>query len=473
MRPSDAEAASQDLASEFPHRSGSPPFRPRSPSTLLAGMGVQVDADTDVDRAVEAGAAALRRPGAVARGSQVPVSVSVPASVLASVPASGSVTGGVALPAEGRGAGSVRSDRAPWGRIHGQDVECFTLRNRSGITLRVIGYGARIVELHTPDRSGVFADVVLGYDALEPYVACGAYLGCVVGRCANRISGGRAVIDGRIYELAANQGANHLHGGVHGFDRRVWRGTLLESEDRVSLMLIRRSEAGEEGYPGAMRVAVTYTLTDADELETEFTATTSEATLCNMVQHTYWNLAGHDGGDVLGHELRVRADRYTPVDRAGIPTGRIAPVAGTPLDFREARPIGDHLLSGGVAGAPGPGIDHNFVIDGPAGRLRAVATLRDPGSGRVLSLWSDQPGLQVYTANHLGAGPLGKRGAVYRRRHGVCLETQLFPDAANRPGWPSPLLRPGEIYRHRMVHRFGTDADVHRDGGGPAGIAGR
>jgi len=335
-----------------------------------------------------------------------------------------------------------------WGWLAGRPVRRWTLVNERGLMLRAIELGTIVTELHVPDSTGRFADVVLGRESLEAYTAGHPYFGCTAGRCANRLAFGRLPVDGRVHQLAPNEPPHHLHGGVRGFDKMPWTGRGWWGPRGPELRFQRTSPDGEEGYPGTVIATVRYRLTDAGAFEVEMTATTDAPTVVNLAHHSYWNLGGHASGTILDHELRIAASGFTPVDPTLIPTGEIAPVAGTVFDFRGGKPIGRDM-------AP-RGWDHNFVLDGPSGELRPVASLRDPASGRAMELSTDQPGLQVYSG-HLLDGVAGKRGAVYGRCAGLCLETQLFPNAANeagRPGWPDPVLRPGTTYRHRMIHRF-------------------
>lgn len=313
------------------------------------------------------------------------------------------------------------------GDVDGAPVRLFTLSN-GALTLKAMSYGCVVTELRLADGT----DVALGLRDLAAYVAGNPYFGCVAGRCANRIATGRFELDGRRHQLSINNGPHHLHGGVRGFDRRVWDGEA----DGARVRFTRISPDGEEGYPGAVRASVEYAL-EGDAFRVEMTATTDAPTLVNLAHHTYWNLAG--GGTILDHRLTIDAEGYTPVDDGLIPTGEIAPVAGTPFDFRRPKRIGDDL-----AKVPG-GYDHNFAFRGFA-RLEAA--------GRVMELRSSEPGLQLYTGNFLDGTSKGKGGATYPKHAGLCLETQKFPDAIHRPGWISPVLRPGETYRHVMVHRF-------------------
>lgn len=321
-------------------------------------------------------------------------------------------------------------------------IRGFMLSNGRGLVLRAINYGTIVTELHVPDRQGRTADVVLGMKDVDAYLAGHPYFGCTAGRCANRIADGRFSIDDRPHQVTRNNGPHHLHGGARGFDRRVWE---VDGADASSVRFSLTSPDGEEGYPGTVKAQVVYALTPENEFRVEMTATTDAPTLVNLAHHTYWNLAGQ--GRILDHVLTLDADRYTPVDATLITTGEMAEVANTPFDFRRPKRIGDDL--GCVAG----GYDHNFVVRGSG--LRRAARLEDPSSGRGMELFTTEPGIQLYTGNFLDGTAKGKDGAGYGKHAGLCLETQKFPDAVNKPGWPSPVLRPGETYRHLMVHRFG------------------
>ncbi len=330
-------------------------------------------------------------------------------------------------------------------------MQLLTIENANGLRLQVTDYGAAIVALHTPDRNGVLADITLGYDHLDDYVASTAYLGCIVGRCANRIQHGRFELDGKSYQLALNNGPNTLHGGRKGFDKYIWDAQRVESSRGPAIKLERTSPNGEEKYPGALRATVTYTLSNNDELITEMIATSDAATLCNLAQHSYWNLSGHDSGPINRHVLQLFCDRYTPVDETLIPTGELAAVAGTPFDFREPKPIGRDLEK---VGDDPRGYDHNFVVNGEPFEMKKVARVHDPKSGRIMELSANQPGVQFYTGNSLDGSDVGKGGAVYKQHHGFCLETQVFPDAIHNPTWPQCILRPGRTYHHIMLTKF-------------------
>ena len=335
-----------------------------------------------------------------------------------------------------------------WGKTaDGESVEIFTLTNPHGLRARVMTRGAALVEMSVPDRDGKFADVTLGFDTLAPYLAPNPFFGAIAGRYANRIAKGKFTLDGHDYTLATNNGANHLHGGVRGFDKHNW------SAEPVGANAVRfryTSADGEEGYPGTLRVAVTYTLTEKDELRLDYEATTDKATVVNLTNHAYWNLAGR--GDILAHELRIAASRFTAVDEESIPTGELRAVAGSVMDFTKAKPLGRDIAA--LKDAPGGGYDHNYVLDEPKpGTPALAAELRDPASGRTMRVLTDQPGVQLYTGNYL-KDVAGKNGAVYAKHGGVCLETQHFPDSPNRASFPTTVLRPGETFRSTTVHQF-------------------
>lgn len=328
----------------------------------------------------------------------------------------------------------------------GEPVTRHTLTNRRGSRVRLIDWGATLTELWVPDRSGTLGDVVLGFDTLEEYEQSESYFGCTIGRVANRIAGARFSLDGRAYALAANDGSHHLHGGRVGFDKAVWRGSELASEQGPAVRFTHTSLDGDEGYPGTLRVRVTYLLDHQDSLHIEYRAETDAPTPVNLTHHGYWNLSG--SGDVLDHELTLHAGRYTEAGPDLVPTGRILPVAGGPFDFRRAKPIGCDIAELEL------GYDHNFVL---ADEARSAATLagelHDPASGRRMELSTSEPGVQLYTGNFLD-GVVGKRGAVHERHGALCLEAQHFPDTLHQPGFPPIVLRPGESYRQLTVYRF-------------------
>ena len=338
----------------------------------------------------------------------------------------------------------------------GEAVHSYTLRNASGIEMRVISLGGVITHLKTPDRNGVMADIVLGLDSVDAYLKESPYFGAIIGRYGNRIGKARFAIDGTEYRLAANNGPNHLHGGVKGFDKVVWNAEPSETSEGSRITFTRMSPDGEEGYPGALHTKVTYTLTHDNDLVIEYEATTDAPTHVNLTHHSYFNLAGHNRGDILGHQLMIDADRYTPVDDTLIPTGELAPVAGTPFDFRELTPIGARIAQAGNEQLVfGKGYDHNWVLNGSG--FRRAARVVEPTSGRTLEVATTEPGLQFYSGNFLDGSITGKDGAVYAHRSGFCLETQHFPDTPNQPAFPTTLLKPGETYRTRTVYTFGVD----------------
>ena len=341
--------------------------------------------------------------------------------------------------------------RAPFGKTgDGRAVEIYTLTNAHGVEMRVITYGGIISSLKVPDRHGQFGDVVLGFDTLDGYLKDPPYFGALIGRYGNRIAKGQFVLDGKTYKLATNNGPNHLHGGVKGFDKVVWNAVPGENGDGVSVTLTRTSPDGEEGYPGQLHVTVRYTLTDKNELAIEYRATTDKPTPVNLTQHSYFNLAA-DGTDILGHELTIHASRYTPVDDTLIPTGELAPVQGTSFDFQESTAIGARIDADSQQLKNGHGYDHNWVLDRNGPGLRAAARLVDPKSGRTLDVATTEPGLQFYSGNFIDGTNTGKGGRVYGRRTGLCLETQHYPDSPNHPNFPSTILQPGQTYSSRTV----------------------
>lgn len=338
----------------------------------------------------------------------------------------------------------------------GDTVEVFTLTNAHGLEVRAATYGGIIVSLFVPDRDGRMADVVLGHDSLDGYLRGSLYFGAVVGRFGNRIANARFTVDGMTYRLVANDGRNHLHGGLRGFDQVVWRAAPFRTDSTVGVVLSYTSPDGEEGYPGNLNARVTYTLTDRNELVVDYLATTDKATPVNLMQHSYFNLAGEGAGDVLGHLLRINADLMTPVDENLIPTGAIVPVAGGPFDFRSLTAIGARIATDDEQLRRGRGYDHNFVLNRGEPGLVHAALVVEPTSGRTLDIYTTEPGLQIYSGNFLDGSVVGKAGRVYRHRTGLCLETQHYPDSPNQPGFPSTLLRPGEDYRSRTVFAFGV-----------------
>jgi aldose 1-epimerase len=337
----------------------------------------------------------------------------------------------------------------------GTPVDLYMLTNANGLRAKVITYGAILTELHVPDRNGKLDDVVLGFDNLESYLKGHPLFGAVVGRVANRIGGAKFTLDGQEYKLAANNGRNSIHGGRRGFDKVVWQGEPVAAQDGVAIKLSYRSSDGEEGFPGNLSVALTYTLTNQNELRLDYTATTDKPTPVNLTNHSYFNLAGAgSAGDVLGHELMLAADQYTPADNELIPTGEIKPVAGTPLDFTKPTPIGARIEQ--LRERPYGGYDHNYVLNSGGKALALGARVYEPKTGRVMEMSTTQPGVQLFTANGMSGKLKGKGGAAYPRHGGFCLETQHFPDSVNKPNFPSVILRPGVTYRQTTVFKFST-----------------
>ena len=330
----------------------------------------------------------------------------------------------------------------------------FTLTNAKGVEVRAITYGAIITSIRVPDRAGRFADIVLGFDSLEGYVKTHPYFGTIVGRYGNRIAGGRFTLDGQTFKLAQNNGPNHLHGGNKGFDKYVWKAEPAANGRGVAFT--RTSPDGEEGYPGTLVARVTYTLTDNNELVVDYHATTDKATPVNLTQHSYFNLSGDPSTTILGHELTIDADRYTPVDATLIPTGELAPVQGTPFDFRKPVAIGARIDQPHQQLEFGRGYDHNWVLNRTGSQPGFAARLVDSKSGRTLEVSTTEPGVQFYTGNFLDGTIKGKGGQVYNHRAGLCLETQHFPDSPNKPNFPSSILQPGKEYRTTTVFTFGV-----------------
>lgn len=347
--------------------------------------------------------------------------------------------------------------RAPFGKTPGGTVvEAFTLTNAHGIELRAITYGAIIVSLRVPDRDGRLDDVVLGYDSLDGYLRDSPYFGAIVGRYGNRIAKGRFTLDGQTYRLATNNGPNHLHGGIKGFDKVVWQAEPFQNDSGVGVAFTHVSPDGDEGYPGTLAARVTYALTHGDEMIVDYLATTDKPTPVNLTQHTYFNLAGAGSRDILGHELVINADSFTPVDSTLIPTGEIASVEGTPFDFRTPTAIGARIGADDQQVRFGGGYDHNFVLREEDAGLGHAARVVEPSTGRTLDIYTSEPGLQFYSGNFLDGSITGKASHVYRHRYGFCLETQHYPDSPNNPQFPSTILGPGEEYRSRTVFVFGV-----------------
>ncbi|MFE3264752.1 aldose epimerase family protein [Streptomyces sp. NPDC059215] len=353
------------------------------------------------------------------------------------------------------GTGAGKPVKELFGRLaDGTKVHRWSLAN-GGTRLKVISYGGIVQSLEIPDRHGRYANVSLGYGDLASYVAGTTFFGATIGRYGNRIAGGRFTLDGKSYQLSVNDGVNSLHGGAKGFNTKVWDVEGFTSGSDVGLRLHYTSIDGEMGYPGTLRVTVTYTLTRHGDWRIDYAATTDRATVVNLTNHTYYNLAGEGSGGIYDHELSLAAGRFTPTDAGLIPTGELAKVAGTPFDFRRAKPVGRDIRAGHPQLVTAKGFDHNWVLDkGVTARPEHIATLRDPGSGRTLRIATDQPGVQFYSGNFLDGTLVGTSGRTYRQGDGMCLETQHFPDSPNRPAFPSTVLRPGSTYRTTTVHSF-------------------
>jgi aldose 1-epimerase len=351
---------------------------------------------------------------------------------------------------------ATRIHREPFGTTpDGAPTEVFTLKGDGGAVVRISNYGGVIISAVVPGRDGSKADVVLGFSTLEGYVADRSSQGAIIGRYANRIAKGRFALDGQTYALATNNGPNHLHGGIRGFGRKAWDARVISGPKGDALELTLLSPDNDEGYPGTLNAKVVYSLGPDNGLQIDYTATTSRPTVLNLTNHTYFNLAGEGSGDILGHELQIEADQFTPVDALLIPTGDMREVKGTPLDFTKSTTVGARIDDPYEQMAKGSGYDHNFVVRGPSGTLRLAARVTEPRSGRVLEVLTTQPGVQLYTGNFLN-GSIGKSGRPYGRRHGLCLETQHYPDSPNQPKFPSTVLRPAQTYHETTIFRFTT-----------------
>jgi aldose 1-epimerase len=335
----------------------------------------------------------------------------------------------------------------------GRTIDLYTLTNNHGMRVAVTNYGGIVVSVVAPDRNGKPGDVVLGFDNLEGYLAKEPYFGALIGRYGNRIGNARFKLDGVEYKLAVNDGPNSLHGGLKGFDKRVWTAREIHGE-HPALELTYLSKDGEEGYPGNLSVKVVYTLAEDNALRLDYLATTDKDTVLNLTNHSYFNLAGEGNGNILKHEIMINADRFTPIDGTLIPTGELRKVAGTPFDFRKPAAIGARIDADDEQIKFGKGYDHNFVLNRSGSGLSLAARVADPESGRVLEVLTTQPGLQFYTGNFLDGSVHGKGGKAYGRRSALCLETQHFPDSPNKPGFPSTVLKPGETFRESTVYKF-------------------
>ena len=336
----------------------------------------------------------------------------------------------------------------------GEDVKIYTVTNAGGVEARITDYGGIVVSLKVPDRDGVLGDVVLGYDTLDDYLKDNPFFGTITGRYANRITAGRFTLDGKTYQLATNLPPNHLHGGEKGFDKVVWGTEPFANERGAGLILTYVSVDGEEGYPGTLNVKVTYTLTHDNTLRIDYEATTDKTTIVNLTNHSYFNLKDGGQSSMLDHVLTLNADHFTPTGKTQIPTGEIRPVEGTPFDFRQATPIGARIDQEDEQLKFGFGYDHNFVLNQSDEALWLAARVHELTSGRIMEIFTSEPGVQFYSGNFLDGSIIGKEGIAYQHRAGFCLETQHYPDSPNHDNFPSTVLNPGETYRTTTVHKF-------------------
>src|SRR5829696_1687175 len=337
----------------------------------------------------------------------------------------------------------------------GQNVDLYTIRNTRGFEAKITNYGGILVSLKVPDRNGKFDDVVLGFNDFNSYIKNDPYFGAIIGRYGNRIAKGRFTLNGVEYKLAVNNGENHLHGGIKGFDKVVWNGVARSTKGGAEIVLTYLSKDGEEGYPGNLNVTVVYRLTN-NELRIDYSATTDKDTVTNLTHHSYFNLAGEGNGDILNHLVTINANRFVPTDAGSIPTGELTRVAGTPFDFLKATAIGARINQDDEQLKFGQGYDHTWVINGRMGVLRLAATAYEATSGRVMQVWTTEPGMQFYTGNFLNGTLTGKSGKVYQRRFGFCFETQHYPDSPNQPSFPTTTLRKGQTFKSTTIYRFSS-----------------
>ena len=363
----------------------------------------------------------------------------------------GLTLGSVAFAADRLEKGSGTVTKQDYGKVDSTPVEQYTLTNNNGMIVKAITYGGIITEMHVPDAKGKLADVVLGCKDLDGYLAGHPYFGAITGRVANRIANAKFTLDGKECKLAVNNGPNSLHGGKKGFDKVIWKAKEIDVKDGVGVEFRYRSPDGEENYPGNLDVVVTYVLTNKNEVKIEYEATTDKATPVNLTNHSYFNLSGHDAGSIMDHVLEIEADQYTPTDDTLIPTGKIAAVKDTPLDFTKATRIGARLKE---LKADPPGYDHNYVLNSQGKKLALAATAGDPSSGRIMEMYTTEPGVQLYTGNFLDGKTKAKGSATYERHAAFCLEAQHFPDSINQKNFPSVVLKPGDTYRQTTVYKF-------------------
>jgi aldose 1-epimerase len=364
-----------------------------------------------------------------------------------------------ALASNSHKSGSPTVTKEPFGSVNGKAVDMYTLTNSNGMEVKILTYGGIIQSVKVPDRHEHFENVTLGFDNLTDYVERSPYFGCITGRYANRIALGRFTLDGVTYQLPINNPPNSLHGGTVGFDKHVWAATVIQNNDGVGLKLTDTSPDGDQGYPGTLESEVVYLLTDRNQIRMDYRATTDKATVVNLTNHAYWNLEGEGSGSIDDHVLKLNASNYTPVDPTLIPTGAIDPVAGTPMDFTRSTAIGDRIRDSFEQLVIGRGYDHNWVLDrhGPndTSMIRAARVL-EPDSGRVLEVFTTEPGIQFYSGNFLDGTLVGTSGRMYRQGDGFALETQHYPDSPNKPNFPSTVLRPGQVYKTSTIYQFST-----------------
>ncbi len=345
-----------------------------------------------------------------------------------------------------------------FGEFDGKKVDLYTLKNAHGMEVRITNYGGIVTSIKVPDKKGNVDDVVLGFNNLKDYLGNNPFFGAIIGRYANRIGNAKFILEGKEYTLAKNNWANTLHGGVKGFDKVVWEAEPVAGKESQSLKLAYMSKDGEEGFPGNLDVTVTYTLKDDNSFQIDYHATTDKATIVNLTNHTYWNLAGEGSGDILSHQLTLNADSFTPIDQGSIPTGEIRSVQGTPMDFRKPATVGARIHSNYDQLRFGNGYDHNWVINSSNNKKPVLAaTVYEPISGRCLEVFTTEPGIQFYSGNFLNEKIIGKSGKAYGKRSGLCLETQHYPDSPNKPGFPTVVLKPGETYSSTTIYRFSVN----------------
>lgn len=336
----------------------------------------------------------------------------------------------------------------------GSEVYSYTLKNANGMEVKIINYGATVVSLTAPDKNGKFADVVLGCDNVKAYADATTYFGAIVGRYGNRIGKGKFTLDGKEYKLATNNGENHLHGGIVGFNKVLWTGEAIDNPTSPAVKFTYVSKDGEEGYPGTVTLSVTYTLTANNELRLEYEGTTDKTTVLNPTHHSYFNLSGDFNKTILDNEVMIDADKTTPVDKGLIPTGKLVDVANTPMDFRTPKAVGKDVEADFEQLKFAGGFDHNWVLNKHQEAVPRIATVYEPTSGRFMEVFSDQPGVQFYCGNFLDGTVKGKNGIMYQKRTGLCLEAQKFPDSPNKPQFPSSTLKPGETYKQTTIYKF-------------------